>query len=172
MSFSPIFSISQTATNPRLIIAEDLSTGSDAAIAGKRITFTTDAPSTLVVSGTTTSYNLWATAENPKSFNVLAQDYALSILVEWVNVSGTTLYSSTQSYCLAYFNKQNFYYLLQQQALAPSIVQDANYYSNLAMYWANIIGAVQAIEIGNDLSASQNCLNRATAMMNSESLNF
>lgn len=172
MPLSPAFSISQTALNTRLAIATDTSTGSDVAITGRRITFTTNSNTTLVVSGTTTSYNLWALVDTTASFNILPQDYALSILVQWVNVSGTVLYSSIQSYCLAYNNKQNFYYLIQQQALTPNIVQDANYYSNLAIYWANIIGAEQAIEIGNDLSASQNCLDRATEMLTNEAKYF
>lgn len=172
MPFSPSFTISQTALNPALIIAEDTSVGSDVLIVGKRITFTTAMGTTLVESGVTTSYNTWPTADNPDSFDVLTEDFALSILVQWVNSGGTALYSSTQSYCLAYYNKQFMYYLVQQQSLTPGIVQDSNYFSNLATFWTTIVGAVNAVEIGNDIAASQNMLNKGTYMRNNQSLYF
>lgn len=172
MPLSPAFTISQTVLNPALIIAEDTSTGSDVAITGKRITFTTAYGTTLVESGATTSYNVWATADNPDSFDVLTEDYALSILVQWVNVSGTVLYSSTQSYCLAYYNKQFLYELVQNQALTPGIVQDQNYWSNMAIFHTTIVGAVNAVEIGADIAASQNMLNKGTEMRLNESLYF
>lgn len=164
MALTPNFTISQTALNPALIIATDTSSGADADITGKRITFTTANNNTLVESGVSTSYNVWATADNPDSFNVLTEDYALSILVEWVNISGTALYSLTQSYCLSAYNKQFMYELVQQQALTPSIVQDTNYFSNLATFWTTIVGAVNAVEIGADIAASQNMLNKGTFM--------
>lgn len=172
MSFSPAFTISQTVLNPALIIAEDTSTGADAAIAGKRITFTTAYGTTLVESGVTTAYNIWATADNPKSFDVLTEDYALSINVVWVNSGGTTLYSSTQSYCLVYYNKQFMYTLVQAQALTPAIIQDTNYFSNMAIFWTTIVGAENAVEFGNDIAASQNMLNKGTYMRNPQSLYF
>jgi len=172
MPLSPAFSISQTALNPALIIAEDTSTGDDAAIAGKRITFTDANGDTLVESGVTTSYNVWATADNPDSFDVLTEDTALSILVQWVNSAGTALYSSTQSYCLAYYNKQFLYELVQQQSLVPGIVQDSNYWSNVATFHTTIVGAVNAVEIGGDIAASQNMLNKGTQMRLNESLYF
>jgi len=172
MPLSPAFTISQTVLDPSLIIAEDTSTGSDAAIVGKRITFTDAYGTTLVESGVTTAYNVWATADNPKSFDVLTEDYALSINVVWVDINGATLYSSTQSYCLAYYNKQFMYELVQAQALTPGIVQDKNYFSNMATFWTTIVGATNAVEFGSDIAASQNMLNKGTEMRLNESIYF
>lgn len=172
MPISPSFEISQSAIAPSVITATDNSTGSDAAISARRIYFQTSQGTYLVVSGTTTDYNTWSYADAEESFDVLTEDYALSITVQWVNVGGTVLYTLTQVYCLSEFNKQFFYYLVQQQAITPSILQDTTYASNMAVYWTNIIGAIQAVEIGADIAASQNCLNRATNMMNNQTLYF
>ena len=172
MPINPSFEISQSAIAPSVITATDTSTGSDVAISARRIYFQTTYGTYLVVSGTTTDYNTWSYADAEESFDVLTEDYALSITVQWVNVGGTVLYTLTQVYCLSEFNKQFFYYLVQQQAITPSILQDTTYASNMAVYWTNIIGAIQAVEVGADIAASQNCLNRATNMMNNQTLYF
>lgn len=172
MAFSENFSISQTALDCGLVIAEDTSTGSDAAITQRRIYLQNNAGDYIVESGVTTDYNVWAWATNPISLDLLTEDQAVSIRVDWLDVSNVVLYTKTQSYCLAYFNKQFFYYLIQLQSLTPGIVQDANYSSNMALFWATVSGAVNAVTIGNDLSASQNSLDRATEMRLNESKYF
>jgi hypothetical protein len=172
MPLSPAFTISQSAISPSEITATDTSTGSDAAVTQRRIYFQTSQGTYLVVSGTTTDYETWAYADASDTWDVLTSDQALSITVQWLNVSNAVLYTLTQVFCLAEFNKQFFYYLVQQQALTPSILQDGPYFSNMATYWMNITGAIQAIEIGADISASQNCLDRATYMMQNQNFNF
>ena len=172
MALTPAFTISQSALTPASVTATDTSTGSDAAITQRRIFFQSSNSTYLVVSGTSTDYEQWAYADASKTFQILEEDSAVSVTVQWLNVSNTILYTLTQVYCLPQFNKQFFYYLVQQQALTPSILQDINYASNMAVYWTNITGAIQAIEIGADVSASQNCLNRATNMMNDQAKYF
>lgn len=164
MSFSPSFAISRTPLNDALVIATDDSVGSDILIISRRITLTDSSGNTLVVSGTTTSYNAWPLATNPISLNLLTTDTAVSILVQWMSVTNTVLYDSTQSYCLANYSKTFLYYLEQSQSLTPNIVQDSNYSANLAILWATVKGAINSIEEGNDLAASQNALNRANYM--------
>ena len=172
MALTPAFTIAQSALDVSLIYATDTSTGSDAAVTKRRITFTTSTATTLVESGITTSYNAWALADTTDSWDVLTQDYALSILVQWLDVSNVVLYSSTQTYCLAYYNKQFLYYLVQLNSLTPSILQDTNYNTNVATFWTTIFGATNAVTIGADISASQNCLNRGTAMRLAQSKYF
>jgi hypothetical protein len=168
MALSPAFTISQSALSPSNITATDTSTGSDGAITSRRIYFQTSQGTYLVESGTSTDYEVWSYSDSSETFNVLTTDQALSITVQWLDVSNNVLYSLTQVFCLSEFNQQFFYYLIQQQALTPNIIQDSNYFSNIANYWMNITGAIQAIEIGADVSASQNCLNRATYMMDNQ----
>ena len=172
MALTVSFTIGQTALAPNLISATDTSTGSDGSVVGRRITFTTAEGTTLVETGVTTSYNTWALADTTDSFNVLTEDMALSIMVEWVNSGGTALYTLTQSYCLAYYNKQFLYELVQAQALTPNILQDTNYNSNVATFWTTIIGAINAVEFGADIAAAQASLNRGTEMRLNQSKYF
>lgn len=168
MPITPSIQVSQSALNPALITVADNSSGSDPTIAARRIFFETPQGTFLVTSGTTTDYIVWPYADVSSSFNVLTQDYALSITVLWVNSGGTTLYTYQQVYCFPQFNKNFFYYLWQQQALSYEIMADQPYFKNLAIYWTNIIGAMNAITFGADVAASQAGLDRATYMMNNQ----
>lgn len=172
MPFQEAFSASQSGLTPNTVTLTDDSTGSNAAIASRRVYFQTANGAYLVPSGTTTDYATWSYADTSASFAVLEEDKALAITVQWLDVSNNILYSLTILYCFPQFNKNFFYYLFQQQALSPIVVQDTWYYLNLSTYWSNIIGAIQAIEIGADIANSQNCLNRATNMMNNEAKYF
>lgn len=172
MPFSPSFAVAQTGSNAGYVILTDDSSGSDVLIVGRKITFTDSQGNTVVPTGTSTTYVDWPLATNPISVNLLNQDMALSIRVDWLNSLGASIYDLTEEYPLLRFNKNNFVYLFQQQALKPGIVQDANYYSNLAQYYTNIVGATAMVEDADDIAGSQNCINRATEMLNNQSLYF
>lgn len=168
MAISPAFTVAQTGTAPNLVLITDTSTGSDGDITQRRVFVQTATGTYLVSTGTTTDYTQWSYSDASISLDILSTDQAVSITVQWLDVSNAVLYTLTQLYCLAEYNKTFFYYLIQQQALTPSIIQDANYFSNMATLWMNITGAIQAVEIGADISASQNCLDRATYMQNNQ----
>ena len=172
MPIIPAFTISQSGLLPGTITATDTSTGSDVAIAARRIFFQTTYGNYLVPSGVTTDYNTWAYANTVQSFAVLLQDYSVAITVQWVDSGGTVLYTLTQVYTLPQYSKNFFYYLIQLQALSPTVVQDANYFSNLSILWMSIIGAINAVEFGADIAAAQNCLDRATEMKLNQSKYF
>lgn len=172
MAIVPAFTISQSALTPQNITAVDSSTGSDGLIAARRIYFITTEGEYLVEDGVATDYNDWPLADTTDTWDVLDVDQALEIRVDWVGAGGNILYTLTQVFCLPQYNKNQFYYLIGQQATTPSILQDGAYFSNLATYWMNITGAIQAVEIGADIAASQECLNRATNMLNNENLFF
>lgn len=170
MAFSPSFTVGQSLSNPGAVTLTDDSVGSDVAITQRRVYFTDEAGNPVVPPRTTTDYVAWSLATNPITINSLLQvDTSVNILVEWLDVSNAVLYDSDNDFCLRAFNKQQFVYLIQQQALNPGIVQDANYYSNLCQYWINIVGANTMTEDAANLSSSQNCLNRATLMLQNES---
>jgi hypothetical protein len=173
MAFSPSFTVSQDLSNPGAVTLTDDSSGSDAEITQRRVYFTDESGNYIVPSGTSTDYVLWPLATNPITINSLLQvDTSVNILVEWLNVSNAVLYDDNNDFCLRAYNKQQFVYLIQQQALNPGIVQDGNYYSNLCQYWINIQGANTMVVDAEDLSGSQNCLNRATEMLQNESKYF
>jgi hypothetical protein len=172
MPLSPAFSVSQSAQTPENVTVSDTSTGSDASIASRRVYISDADGEYLVPDGVSTQYNEWALAQTSTTLDILSEDKAVSILVQWLDVSNAVLYSLTQQYCLSQFNKQFFYSLMQQQALNPGIVQDTNYWSNVAQFWASLNGAIEAVETGDDLDASQQCLSRCTEMQDNESKYF
>lgn len=172
VSFTPAFTASQTPFNAALIILNDVSVGSDINITQRRIIFTDSQGNNIVPSGTVTTYVPWALADTSITVNLLTTDQSLNVLVQWLDISNNVLYSTNTNYCFAQFNLNFFYYLIQMQSETYNIVQDTNYFSNLATYWINIIGGQQAVIIGNDTAASQACLNRATYMQQNQSLFF
>lgn len=164
MSFSQNFIVAQTPANPAYILISDTSTGSDPSIIGRRITITDCFGNYLVPTGTTTNYIDWPLLDNPISLNVLTKDTAVNILVEWMYAGPVAHYSLNNNYCFSEFNKQFLYYLIQLQSMTYNIIQDNNYWGNVATFWTNIIGAINSVEIANDIFASQACLDRATFM--------
>lgn len=172
MSLTTAFTVSQSALSPSVLTVVDSSSGSDVAVTQRRLFIQDAYGSYLVPSGTSTDYIQWSYSDASISPDVLSQDSAVSITVQWLSVTNVVLYTLTQVFCCPQFNKNFFYYLIQQQALTPNILSDTNYFSNMATYWMNITGAIQAVEIGADISASQACLDRATNMLNNQNLYF
>lgn len=172
MPLTPNIEVAQTALVPNIVTVNDTSTGSDGSIASRRIYVQTSDGTYLVPSGTTTQYTVWPYADSSISLDILTQDKAVEITVQWLASNNAVLYDFSDLYCLRQYNKNFFYYLIQQQALTPSILQSSNYIFNMATYWMAIIGANEAVQTGADLSASQNCLDRATNMLNQESIYF
>jgi hypothetical protein len=172
MSFTQSFSVLQSPTNPAIVVLEDTSTGTNLSITSRRIYIQDYNGNYLVPDGVTTDYIVWPLATNPISLNILTQDTAVNIRVNWVNSLNVELYTLNNNYCLVEFNKQFLYYLIQLQSLTYNVIQDTNYWGNVAIFWTNIIGAINSVEIGNDIYASQVCLNRATFMQSQQSYYF
>jgi hypothetical protein len=171
MPFSQNFTVAQTSANPAFVIITDTSTGSDGAIDSRRIYITDCFGNYIVPSGTTTNYIDWPLVDNPISLNILTQDTAANIRVEWLDANNI-LYELNNNYCFSEFNKQFLYYLIQLQSQTYNIIQDNNYWGNVGIFWTNIIGAINSVEIGDDIFASQACLNRATNMAQNQAYFF
>lgn len=173
MPLTPAFTVSQSAATPANVTFEDTSTGTDVLVTSRRIYVTDSNGDPVVPSGSSTDYIAWPLATNPiEVADLLTQDLAVTVLVQWLNVSNAVLYELSEVYALREFNIQNFIYLIQNQALNPGVVQDAAYFNNLCQYWINIVGANTMITEAANLSGSQACLNRATNMLNNENYFF
>jgi hypothetical protein len=176
MSFTPNFTVAQTALNPNIVIVSDTSTGVDAAIAQRRIYFKNSQGEFVVPSNNPVNitYVEWVLASNPITIPsqpgevFLTKDQALEVRVDWLNAGGTVLYTLTQKYCFSQYNKQFLYYLIQLQSLTFNVIQDTNYWGNVALLWTNIIGAINAVEIADDIYSSQVCLDRATYLASNQ----
>jgi len=172
MALTPAFTISQSPLTPSLVTATDTSTGSDVAVTQRRIYFQTTAGTYLVETGTTTDYEAWALIDTSDTWDILLTDYALSITVQWLNVSNTVLYTLSQVFCLEEYNKQFLVYLGQLLALSPSVIQDVNYSNNLATFWSYVQYASSEVTIAGDIANSQNLLDKASFMRANETKFF
>lgn len=166
------FTVAQSPLDPSLVVVTDTSTSIDPSITQRRIYVQDAAGNYLVPSGTLTDYTPWPLADASIDLDILSQDTAVAITVQWLNISNVVVEDLTQLYCLAEFNKSFYVSLFQSQSLTPDIVQDNDYFANLSVLWQNIIGAIQAVEIGGDIASSQNCLDRATNMQNNQQFYF
>lgn len=164
MPITPSIAVSQSAGSPNLVGIADTSSGSDVSISFRKVFIQNANGEYLVPAGTTTDYVVWNYSDTSISLNILTEDQAVSIRVDWCNVGGTVLYTLTQQYCLGQYNKQFFYQLISDLGLQPGTYQDSNYSGSVAIIWTNIVAADSAITYGDDIAASQNCLNRATFM--------
>lgn len=160
MPLTENFSVSQSAGLPENLTFTDISTGSDPAVTQRRIYLLQSDGTYLVPTGTSTDYIEWPLATNPITVeNLLSQDTALSITVQWLDVSNTVLYTKTAAYGFQAFG-ENFYYglVLQQVPITvPAIQQSTNYWENLSMFRCLLDSAYNAITLNSDVYAAQTC---------------
>lgn len=172
MPLIPNFTVSQTPAAPTNIVVTDTSTGSDSAIVARRVYVVNSQNQFLVPAGVTTTYTPWQWPNPSVTLDILTEDQAVNIKVEWLGNFGIVLYETSYNFCLSQYNKQFFYYLVQVQSQTYNIIQDNRYWQNMATYWANIVGAIKAVELANDIFGSQACLNRATLMKDNQNKYF
>lgn len=158
------FIVAQTPANPALVLVTDTSTGTDNLIVARRITILDSNGNYIVPAGTTTNYIDWPLNENPITLNILNEDMALNVKVDWLYAANVVQFSQNQNYCFTEYNKQFLYYLIQLQSLTYNVIQDNNYWGNVGTFWVNIISAINSVQIADDIFSSQVCLNRATYM--------
>lgn len=160
MSLLVSFIAAQSPVSPNIIILSDTSSGTDGAVVGKRVYITNALGQYITPTGNTTNYIIWSLSDSTIPINILTEDTACYIFVEWVNSDGTALYTDSNTFCFSEYNKQFAYSLVQ--GLVPPVTLNTNYSSALASLWVSIKGAINAIEFASDIQASQNCLNQGT----------
>jgi hypothetical protein len=160
MALSPAFTATQLA-DPSAIILTDTSSGSDGAIADRKINIY-DISNNIFGSS---PYD-WPIANASTTINPLQKDKALLILVTWVNNVGTVLYTLGQIFVFTGYAEAFFYSLTQEQQANPNIINDQQYFSNKSKLRTLIDSATQAISVGQDLYSAQNCLDLYQPMLN------
>lgn len=172
MPIVPLFDTSQIIGSPNTILIQDVSTGSDVAITSRRVTLTLYDATTIVPSGTTTSYIAWPLATNPISLNVLQKDQSISVLVQWLSVTNTVLYSKT---ILTVFNMYASMLddtLITAQQAKPNLVNDTVYYTNRIKLRVAINDAINSITDMSDITNSQQACDRGMYFVDNQSLFF
>jgi hypothetical protein len=170
MPLTPLFTVSQpNATTIRLT---DTSTGADAAITQRRVYLQQADGSYLVPTGTTTDYIQWSYGDATIDIDVLTTDYALQILVQWLNVGNTVLYDKTGLYGFTFYNENFLYSLTQYQQNNPTILQDTTYFNNKSKMRVLVDSGDQAIVWGNDITNAQENYEAASYFRLNENLFF
>ena len=164
--FNPAFQTSQTIGSPTNVNFTDVSTGSDSAIVARRVYLQVANGTFLVVQGTSTDWNAWALVDTSVTFNLLTQDQACLVTVEWVGVSGQVLYSSQQYAGYTLYEESLDYQLTQWLAANPLNINDNYYWNNKSELRDCIDSGNQAIEFFSDLYAAQQCYNRGMDIVN------
>ncbi len=151
----------------------DGSTGSDAAVVDRRITCTTMGGTTLVPTGTSTTYIDFPFSNGASiAVAVLPIDYAMTVRLDYVNIAGTALYSLSQNYCFT-GNDDDFDYSLTQFLVGnQSLLQDTNYVMNRFTFRMLVNAASEAVVTGDDINSSQFLLDLAQNYVSNQALYF
>jgi hypothetical protein len=172
MPFVPSFSSTQLYGQPTIAYVTDTSTGSDVLITARRAYFRTATGDYLVVSGTTTDYNAWALADTTEGFDLLPQDEAVVLVIDWVDAGGNVLYTAEDEILYKQNTEAMLLTLTKSQVSNPSIIYNTTYRSNKMWLFTLLKSAENAVEFGADIYSAQVNLNEAQNMITNESYFF
>lgn len=162
MALTPNFSTSQPIGEPEVVTIEDTSTGSDAAITQRRVYLREADGTFLLPDGTDTDYIEWDYSEDTIDIEALSKDYALEVVVEWLNVSNVVLYTKTVLSGFTSYNEDFDYGLTQQLTGNPLLINDNRFFAEKSNLRTLIDSGNQAITRASDQYGAQQCYDRAT----------
>lgn len=171
MALSASYTMSQVYGSPTQVSFVDTSTGVNAAVVSRRIYITDENGDYIVVDGTTTDYNLWSGFPGTTSITLalLTQDIAATVRVDWVNISGTVLYTSSTLTHFPMYAKDYYIFLIKSQQSNRKLQSHANFWPNTLRLLGEIKMAYDSINLIQDISASQAALDRAAALIDKPS---
>lgn len=172
MPLSPNFTASQNSGTPNLIFLTDTSTGSDGTITKRRIYLLQSNGTYLVPTGTATNYIEWALVDTTTSLNVLIQDTALSITVQWLSAANVVVANKTTSFAFTAYNETFYYGLTESQVANANLTASTNWYQTKMILRVELDSAYQAISFASDIFSAQAALNRATFISTNQSYFF
>lgn len=160
MSLVPNFSSSQSLASPNYVTFTDASTGSDLGLTSRRIYVVLANGNWLTEGGvqsTTEAYITWPIADSSIQVNLLTQSTVASTTVKWMT-GGVATYTKTILSLWNLYDYLFYFSLIQSQTATPTIISDANYYSNCFIFITNIFNSECAVTYGNDLYSSNAAL--------------
>ena len=172
MPLVPNFTASQFSGTPSVITLTDTSTGSDVAITSRRVYLLQANGTFLVPAGTTTDYVVWDLVDTSIDLDVLSQDSALSITVQWMSSTNTIVTSKTISFAFTAYNETFYYGLTESQVANSNLSASTNWYQTKLVLRVEIDSADQAITFASDIYSAQAALNRATYISTNQTLFF
>lgn len=162
MALTPNFTASQYSGTPNIITLTDTSTGSDVTITKRRVYLLQANGTFLVPQGTTTTYIDWSLAQTSIDLDVLSQDSALSITVQWLTSANAVVTSKTISFAFTAYNETFFYGLNQNLVGNSNLSASTDWFQYMSDLQLQIDSAQQAITFASDIYTAQAALNRAT----------
>ena len=172
MPFVPNFTASQYSGTPSVITLTDTSTGSDVTIASRRVYLLLANGTFLVPAGNTTDYIVWDLVDTSIDLDVLSQDSALSITVQWMSGIQTVVTSKTISFAFTAYNETFYYGLTESQVANSNLSASTNWYQTKLILRVEIDSADQAITFASDIYSAQAALNRATYISTNQAYFF
>ena len=174
MAISPSFTASQNSGTPNIIFLTDTSTGTDVTITKRRIYLLQSNGTYLVPTGTPANQNYinWALVDVTTSLNVLIQDTALSITVEWLSAADVVVANKTTSFAFTAYNETFYYGLTESQVANANLTASTNWYQTKMILRVELDSAYQAISFASDIFSAQAALNRATFISTNQSYFF
>jgi hypothetical protein len=172
MPISPNFTASQNSGTPNIITLTDTSTGSDGSISKRRVYLLQSDGTYLVPAGTSTSFIEWALIDTSISLNVLTQDSALSITVQWLTSVNVVVANKTTSFAFTAYNETFYYGLTESQVANANLTASTNWYQTKMILRVELDSAYQAISFASDIFSAQSALNRATFISTNSSFFF
>ena len=172
MPLVPNFTASQYSGTPSVITLTDTSTGSDVTITSRRVYLLQSNGTFLVPTGTTTDYIVWPLANSSIDLDVLTEDTALSITVQWMSSTNTVVTSKTISFAFTAYNETFYYGLTESQVANSNLSASTNWYQTKLVLRVELDSADQAITFASDIYSAQAALNRATFISTNQSYFF
>ena len=172
MALVPSFTASQIIGQPNIIRLTDTSNGSDVTITQRRAYLQKVDGIYLVPTGTSTSYIAWDYVNATIDANVLTQDTAETIKVDWIDVSNVILYTYTISSVQTLYAQQYDFSLIAQEQSNQAILNSTNWVFSRMQLRLAINDAQNAISLANDIANAQAACDRGTALINNPNLFF
>lgn len=164
MSLLQSFTVTQNLSNPTCAYLIDTSSGTDTNVTERRVYFKDNKGNYLVPKGVTTNYVSWAYASQTKLADIFSKDYCLLVTVNWVNASGTTLYTSQQLAIFTLFSENALFLATQKQVVVNGVITDTVFYDNKKKCRVEVDSAYNAFD-NVDITNAQNALDRATQII-------
>jgi len=165
------FSVSQVAGAPENIVLTDTSSGSDGTITSRRVYIMQSDGAYLVQSGTTTEYEVWAYADSTITLDVLTEDKAVKITVQWM-AGAVVAYDKIAYFGLTLYNETFDYEQTQLIVANNKLSSDNNFISSKSALRTYIDSGNEAVSLATDIVSAQICYDAATALRENSQYTF
>lgn len=171
MALTVGFTTSQTLGESSYITITDTSTGTDASIVARKVYITDKDGNYYVEEGNEEDFTDWDDfpATTTLSLDILTQDRALNVRVDWVASGDVVGYTLTQLQVYTLYSKSYFFDSIKAQSENNLLKEHANFFYNIIRLLISIKEAEDSQSLLNDITSAQAALNRAKQIVDNPS---